>query len=174
VRLSLVRPSPFTLGLGVLFLILVVIGINLMPTRLRAQGVPTGCATAPYAEVQIDGLPRINLELARTPQEHQLGLMNRTTLGPDDGMLFIYQSEATEGYWMYRTLLPLSIAWIDQFGTIVDIQDMPRLDNPEDQVEAARHVYTPAAPYWYALEVNIGWFAHHGVGVGQVVNFCMS
>ena len=121
-------------------------------------------ADSPYAEVQIDTLPRVWLEIARTPQEHQLGLMFRTSLPTDNGMLFVYDHAATEGYWMRNTLIPLSIAWIDQDGSIVDIQDMqPQTDD----------VHTPAAPYWYALEVNQGWFADHGVGVGQRVLFCL-
>ena len=74
---------------------------------------------------------------------------------------------------MYHTLIPLSIAWIDHEGTIVDIQDMPRLNDPNDVSEASRTVYNPAAPYRYALEVNEGWFVQHGVGVGQQMVFCL-
>lgn len=122
-------------------------------------------AGTPYAEVQIDTAPRVEpLEVARTPQEHELGLMYRTALAPDSGMVFVYDHQATEGYWMHNTLVPLSIAWIDQNGTIVDIQDMqPETDG----------VHFPAAPYWYALEVNQGWFLQHGVGVGQQIVFCL-
>jgi uncharacterized membrane protein (UPF0127 family) len=87
--------------------------------------------------------------------------------------LFVYTAESREGYWMYNTLIPLSIAWIDRSGTIVDIQDMARLNDPSNQAEAARFVYNPAAPYWYALEVNDGWFLQHGVGVGQQILFCL-
>lgn len=99
--------------------------------------------------------------------------MDRPALPPDSGMLFIYDHEAQEAYWMFHTLIPLSIAWIDRSGTIVDIQDMPRLRDPFDRVDAAQHVYAPAAPYWYALEVNQGWFSDHGVSVGQQVAFCL-
>jgi uncharacterized membrane protein (UPF0127 family) len=127
----------------------------------------------PYAVVQIDTQPRLDLELARTPSEHQVGLMYRESLPPDSGMLFVYQSQANEGYWMYHTLIPLSIAWIDRDGTIVDIQDMPRLNDPNDINEAGSIVYNPAHPYWYALETNEGWFLQHGVGVGQQINFCL-
>lgn len=143
--------------------------------RASAQDAVGACGdpSAPYAEVQIDTYPRINLELARSVQEHELGLMYRDYLPPDDGMLFIYTAQSTEGYWMYHTLIPLSIAWIARDGTIVDIQDMPRLDNPDDQQLAAQFVYNPAAPYWYALEVNEGWFVEHGVGVGQQMLFCL-
>jgi uncharacterized membrane protein (UPF0127 family) len=137
-----------------------------LPCQAQQQ-IPTcdPSASTPYAEFQIDTLPRIEpLEVARTEPEHELGLMYRDSLPPDAGMLFIYDHQATEGYWMHNTLLPLSIAWIDQNGGIVDIQDMqPETDD----------VHFPAAPYWYALEVNQGWFVQHGVGVGQQVLFCL-
>jgi uncharacterized membrane protein (UPF0127 family) len=88
-------------------------------------------------------------------------------------MLFIYTAESLESYWMYTTLIPLSIAFIDRAGTIVDIQDMALLNDPFDQAEAARHTHPSAAPYWYALEVNGGWYLQHGVGVGQQIMFCL-
>jgi uncharacterized protein len=164
-----------TSSLRSLVLAALAIGLMAMPARGRAQDAVASCgdATAPYAEVQIDTYPRLDLELARTPQEHEVGLMFRDSLPPDGGMLFVYQAESREGYWMYHTLVPLSIAWIDRYGNIVDIQDMPRLNDPNDQQEAARTVYNPAAPYWYALETNEGWFVQHGVGVGQQIVFCM-
>jgi uncharacterized protein len=138
-------------------------GLDVTPTPAPAE--QAGCqAGAPYAEMQVEGQPRLSLELARTPQEHQTGLMYRESLDPDSGMLFVYDRPATEGYWMHNTLIPLSIAWLDKDGTIVDVQDMqPQTDDTHD----------PAAPYWYALEVNQGWFQAHGVGVGQVVRLCL-
>jgi uncharacterized protein len=151
-------------------------GLLMLPAAGRAQDAVGACAdgtNAPYAVVQIDTYPRLDLELARTPQEHELGLMYRDYLAPDSGMLFIYQSESHEAYWMYHTLIPLSIAWIDRDGTIVSIKDMPRLNDPNDVQEASRTVYGPDAPYWYALEVNEGWFVQHGVGVGQQIAFCL-
>jgi uncharacterized protein len=147
-----------------------------LPARGRAQDAAGACGdrtAPPYAQVQIDTYPRLDLELARTPQEHERGLMFRDSLPPDSGMLFVYQSQAQEAYWMFNTLIPLSIAWIDRDGTIVDIQDMPRLNDPSNVQEAGLHTYPPAAPYWYALEVNQGWFVQHGVAVGQQIMFCL-
>jgi uncharacterized protein len=136
-------------------------GLDVTPTPADQSGCAAG---APYAEMEVEGQPRLSLELARTPQEHQTGLMFRESLDPDSGMLFVYDHPATEGYWMHNTLVPLSIAWLDKDGTIVDIQDMqPQTDDTHD----------PAAPYWYALEVNQGWFQAHGVGVGQAVRLCL-
>jgi uncharacterized membrane protein (UPF0127 family) len=119
---------------------------------------------APYADVLIDSQPRLSLELARTPASREVGLMFRPSLDPDSGMLFVYDRPATEGYWMHNTLIPLSIAWLDRNGSIVDVQDMQALTDD---------THTPVAPYWYALETNLGWFQAHGVGIGQVVQLCL-
>jgi uncharacterized protein len=157
-------------------LAVVVVGLMSLPARGRAQDAQTSCGDpggSPYAQVQIDALPRLDLALARTPQEHERGLMFVDDLPPDSGMLFVYQAQAREAYWRYNTLIPLSIAFIDRDGTIVDIQDMARLDDPSDVQAASRVTYPPAAPYWYALEVNQGWFLAHGVGVGQQITFCL-
>src|SRR2546430_15371140 len=148
-----------------------VVGLMALPTRGRAQDAVGGCGdpSAPFAEVQIDTYPHIDLELARTPQEHELGLMYREFLPPDSGMLFVYQADSREGYWMYHTLIPLSIAWIDRDGTIVDIQDMPRLIDPNAQQATARTVYNPAAPDWYGLDATERWTADPSVRVGQPI-----
>jgi uncharacterized protein len=142
-------------------------------------GAQEDCGGQPYAEVQIDGSPRLNLEVARTPAEHERGLMDRDSLLADDGMVFVYTSPAREGYWMHNTLIPLSIAWIDQNGTILDIQDMDALDDQNahypgvGSLPLAQAPSTPILPYYYALETNVGWFVNHGVGVGQQVVFCL-
>jgi uncharacterized protein len=156
---------------------LVLAGLLTLPSgRVHAQAALGQCgdSNAPYAQVQIDTSPQINLQLASTEAQREQGLMNVTDMPPDNGMLFVYDSPSRESYWMYHTLIPLSIAWIDRDGTILDIQDMPRLNDPSDVQEASRTVYTPAVvPYWYALEVNEGWFVQHGVGVGQQMVFCL-
>ena len=147
-------------------LALLLVGLVALPAATRAEDAIGQCgdATAPYAEIQIDTFPRLNLEVARTPDEHQVGLMYRQELPADSGMLFVYDRPATEGYWMHNTYVPLSIAWIGQEGTIVDIQDMQPLTDD---------VHWPTSAYWYALEANQGWFYNNGVGVGQQVTFCL-
>jgi uncharacterized membrane protein (UPF0127 family) len=151
----------------------ILVGFTASGNRAQAANGTCGDASAPYADVQIDAHPRLNLRLARTEQDRETGLMYVDSMSQDDGMLFVYSAPSTESYWMYHTLIPLSIAWIDRDGTIVEIQDMPRLNDPNDVQEAASTVYTPAAPYWYALEVNEGWFVQNGVGVGQKMVFCL-
>jgi uncharacterized membrane protein (UPF0127 family) len=102
----------------------------------------------------------IYVEVATTPEEHQLGLMYRTAMPADQGMLFDFGGETQTSFWMKDTLIPLSIAWFTHDGVIVDIQEM------EAQSE---DLHTPRAPYWYALEANKGFYAGHGVQIGDTV-----
>jgi uncharacterized membrane protein (UPF0127 family) len=158
------------------FLALSLVVAALVATHAGAQ---SDCGGQPYAEVQIDGLPRLNLEVARTPAEHEKGLMDRDSMPPDDGMVFVYTQPAREGYWMRNTLIPLSIAWLDQNGTILDIQDMDALDDEHahypgvGSLPLTQAPSTPVLAYYYALETNVGWFANHGVGVGQQIALCL-
>ena len=159
--------------------------------HVGAQSDQTDCGGQPYAEVQIDGLPRLSLEpvraadgqtragVARTPAQHEEGLMDVDDLPPDNGMVFVYTQPAREGYWMRNTLIPLSIAWLDQNGTILDIQDMDALDEQHahypgvGSLPLAQAPAVPVLAYSYALETNVGWFANHGVGVGQQIALCL-
>lgn len=101
---------------------------------------------------------RLQVEIADSDAERQRGLMERTALGENRGMLFVFESEQTLSFWMKNTLIPLSIAYMDSGGRIVDIQDMQPLDEtPHPSAEPAR----------YALEVNQGFFEEHGVEVGD-------
>lgn len=102
----------------------------------------------------------VPVEIAATDAEKQMGLMGRTSLAADAGMLFVFDSEQTLSFWMKDTLIPLSIAYIDAAGRIVDIQDMQPLDETP---------HPSAAPAQYALEVNQGFFATKGIQVGDLV-----
>ena len=102
----------------------------------------------------------VEVEIADTRTEQARGLMERTELAKNAGMLFVLESEQKPGFYMENTLIPLSIAFMDSEGGIVDIQDMQPLDE-------ARHY--PAEPAQYALEVNQGFFDERGVQVGDRV-----
>lgn len=104
----------------------------------------------------------VRVEIADTDAERQTGLMGRTILEGDAGMLFVFDQEQMLSFWMKDTLIPLSIAYIDSEGRIVDIQDMQPLDDVPPQ-------YVSAAPAQYALEVNQGFFEERGVTVGDMV-----
>lgn len=102
----------------------------------------------------------VTVEIADEPSERSRGLMYRDTLGADDGMLFVYPDAAERSFWMHNTRIPLSIAYLDAGGRIVHMADMAPLDDTS---------VPSGAPAVYALEVNAGWFARHGVHVGDVV-----
>ena len=104
----------------------------------------------------------VRAEVADERAERQTGLMGRTELAPDAGMLFVFGWERNLSFWMRNTLIPLSIAYISADGRIVDIQDMEPLDDEPPS-------YASAEPAKYALEVNQGFFAERGVEVGDTV-----
>ncbi len=104
----------------------------------------------------------VGVEIADTDAERQTGLMGRTVLPEDAGMLFVFEGEQALSFWMRDTLIPLSIAYIDAQGRIVDIQDMEPLDDVPPH-------YVSAEPARYALEVNQGFFEERGVTVGDLV-----
>lgn len=103
----------------------------------------------------------VPVEVADTPEEREVGLMNRESLPADAGMIFLFDEDSVGGFWMKNTLIPLSIAFADADGTIVSILDM-------DPCEADPcEIYDPAVPYRSALEVNQGAFDDWGVQVGD-------
>jgi uncharacterized protein len=104
----------------------------------------------------------VRVEVADNIFERARGLMYRTALGVNRGMLFVYPEEQRLSFWMKNTLIPLSIAFIDSERRIVDIQDMKPLDDEPPS-------YVSADPAQYALEVNQGFFDERGVKVGDRV-----
>jgi uncharacterized membrane protein (UPF0127 family) len=116
----------------------------------------------PGAQLPVDWLTvgghRITVELARRPAEQSRGLMFRESLPPDHGMLFLFPVDEVQTFWMRNTRIPLSIAYADANGRIVRIADLEPFDErPVTSIAAAR----------YALEMNRGWFAVHGVVAGD-------
>jgi uncharacterized membrane protein (UPF0127 family) len=102
------------------------------------------------------------VEMAKTPAERAKGLMGRQHLGQEEGMFFIFETEDYHAFWMKNTLIPLSIAFIDKSGRIVEIADMKPLSLDS---------HTPPKPILYALEMKKGWFSTNGIKVGDVVRF---
>jgi len=102
---------------------------------------------------------KIQVEVVRTEGEKARGLMFRDKLGADEGMLFVYEGEEFLTFWMKNTPLPLSIAFMDQKGRIVDIQDMEPF---------SLRTHTSARPARYALEMNRNWFQKNGIKVGDL------
>lgn len=108
----------------------------------------------------------LNVEIADTPESREVGLMNRPSLPDDAGMLFVFETTSIWAFWMKNTLIPLSVAFIDDQWKIVDILDMRVGPNPET---GRLDIYEAAKPSRYALEVNQGLFARRGISVGAKV-----
>lgn len=106
------------------------------------------------------GMYRIEAELAAT-QEHRLfGLMERRSMPQNHGMLFVFTERRAHCMWMKNTLLPLSVAFLDEEGRILNVEDMQ--PQTEDNHCAAR-------PARFALEMNLGWFRQKGLGAGTKI-----
>lgn len=114
----------------------------------------------PMTKITI-GLYQINVEVANNSITREHGLMNRATLPKDQGMLFVFERPAMHCFWMRNTLIPLSIAFIQQDGKIVNIKDM------QPQTETT---HCPEAPISYALEMNQGWFRQKNIKPGMQIN----
>lgn len=106
------------------------------------------------------GSRALTAEVAATDEHRSIGLMNRFSLPPDHGMLFVFEQARPLSFWMRNTYIPLSIAFIDANGRIVNIEDMA----PKDE----RSTWS-TGPALYALEMRKGWFAQNGIRAGDVV-----
>ena len=104
------------------------------------------------------GIHVINAELATTPQEREIGLMLRPSMAANDGMLFVFERAGQQCFWMRNTLIPLSIAFLADDGSVVNIDEMApgTLDG-----------HCSAKPVRFALEMNKGWFAKRGIKPGS-------
>lgn len=103
------------------------------------------------------GMHNIVAEVANSPAQRSMGMMMRTEMAVHEGMLFVFEEASPQCFWMRNTLLPLSIAFIADDGTIVNLADMqPKSD--------ASHC--SKQPVRYALEMNQGWFAKRGIKAG--------
>ncbi|MFA9461053.1 DUF192 domain-containing protein [Thiohalorhabdus methylotrophus] len=129
---------------------------------LIAGGAAPEAAAAPTVTVAV-GDARLHAEVAATPEAHRRGLMGREHLGADSGMLFVWRRSGSRTFWMKNTPLPLSVAFLDDRGRILNIEAMAPLR--ED-----RH-YRSRGAARFALEANRGWFRRHGVEPGDRCRF---
>ncbi len=107
------------------------------------------------------GSPSIRVEVATKREEQARGLMYRTSMPEEQGMLFSWQDESVRSFWMHNTCIPLDMLFIAKDGTIAGIQEQVPVLN-----DRARSVPCPAA---HVLEVNAGWCRRHGVVAGMRV-----
>jgi uncharacterized membrane protein (UPF0127 family) len=103
------------------------------------------------------GMHSIRAQLAITPQQRQIGLMHRREMPSHEGMLFVFDEPSRQCFWMRNTLIPLTIAYLADDGTVVNLADMqPQSDES----------HCSAKPVRFALEMNQGWFAKRGIKPG--------
>ena len=142
-------------------LVVLMIGLTLWAQPVLAQGaqgeLPVPQPRLPMVELTA-GMHLIRAELAEDPGTRARGLMMRERLGNNEGMLFVFPEKAGHCFWMRNTLIALSIAFLDDDGTIVNIADM----NPRSEQS-----HCPAKPIRFALEMERGWFATRGLSAGM-------
>ena len=131
---------------------------------LLAAGLSCASALAqPSAQLDLPrtqltaGMFRIDVQLATTPQQRQIGLMSRREMPQTEGMLFIFEQPAEQCFWMKDTLIPLTAAFVADDGTIVNLADMKPLDETS---------HCSAKPVRYVLEMNQGWFEQRHLKAG--------
>ena len=103
------------------------------------------------------GIHRMDIQVAQTPEQHQVGLMYRSEMPQGEGMLFVFQAPAKQCFWMKNTLLPLTAAFVADDGSIVNLEDM----KPQ-----STDSHCSLKPVRYVLEMNQGWFARKGIKPG--------
>jgi hypothetical protein len=108
------------------------------------------------------GGKKISVEVAKTDEQHEYGLMNRTALPPNAGMLFVFGEESIKTFWMKDTLIDLSIGYFDKDQSLIDVQEM----TSQSLIETRPRTYPSAKPAMYALEMNKGWFAKNKIKLG--------
>jgi len=114
----------------------------------------------PIVELTIKSA-KLKTEVVADNATRSIGLMNRFSLAPDHGMLFVFAQSEPLAFWMKNTFIPLSIAYVDSKGVIVSIVDM----KPHDE-----STHPSGAPAMFAIEMKQGWFKERGINVGDKVN----
>ncbi len=122
-----------------------------------SQGGPQRLSTVTLGS----GILNIKAEVARTPKEQEIGLMHRNSMGANEGMLFVFERVGVQCFWMKNTLIPLSVAFLADDGTVVNIDEM----KPE-----TLDSHCSTRPVRFVLEMNTGWFKRHGVKAGDKIS----
>jgi len=141
------------MAIGALLIPLVIVSA---PVHAQSE-LPVPQPRLPMVELTA-GMHLIRAELAEDPGTRARGLMMRERLGNNEGMLFVFPEKAGHCFWMRNTLIALSIAFLEEDGTIVNIADM----NPRSEQS-----HCPARPIRFALEMERGWFATRGLSAGM-------
>jgi len=130
------------------------VAVALTSTFAMAQDAPQELPTIKLSS----GMHVLQVQVAQTPEQQQIGLMFRKTMGTNEGMLFVFDEPRQQCFWMKNTLLPLSVAFIADDGSVVNIDDMKpqTLDS-----------HCSTKPVRYVLEMNVGWYDKRGIKAGS-------
>lgn len=135
--------------------------------RLLITSVVAGVAAQTGPQMQLPrtqlraGMHLLDVQLAQTGEQRQMGLMFRKEMPQHEGMLFVFEQPATQCFWMRNTLIPLTAAFVADDGTIVNLADMkPQNDDSHCSIKPVRFV----------LEMNAGWFAKRQIKAGYQLN----
>lgn len=132
---------------------------NALIAAVLLLGTTSARAELPEIPLAISG-HRITAEVASTDAQRSRGLMHRRMLPENRGMLFVFTEPALHAMWMVNTYVPLSVAFLDAAGVIINIEDMmPLTQTPHPATRPAK----------YALEANLGWFKKRGIQPGAKV-----
>ncbi|MDC0064956.1 DUF192 domain-containing protein [Verrucomicrobia bacterium] len=137
-----------------------------MPPSAPTPAPPANPVTGP-AQPRLEtiklylGAAELTAEIADENHERMAGMMHRTTMPENEGMLFVFPYPHQTGFWMKNTTVPLSIAYIDRASRVIEIYDLHPLNTKPAESRSAR--------VQYALEVNQGWFAKNGIKPGTVL-----
>ena len=143
------------LKLGV---VVAIVAIALAGFALTKSSEPAGSA------VVFQSGARLTVEIAQTQDELELGLMYRTGLPADAGMLFVFEQSNIYPFWMKNTKIPLDMMWVDSNRTIVAVKE-----NVPPCTADPCPVYDPGAAARYVIEANAGYAANHSIAAGQPV-----
>ena len=135
--------------------------VALAVAGLVACGGTDSHSERPPSTVTFEGTDALlYVEIADEAGEQRQGLMGVEDLPADHGMAFVYDEPVNSTFWMKETLVPLSIAFVDESGRVIGVRDMEPCD-----VEPCPS-YGVDEPYVLAIEANLGWFDEHGIAVG--------
>lgn len=134
------------------------IGFSLLLAGSLASAQSSSGPQLGLARTQLTaGMHRLDVQLAQTPEQRQIGLMWRKDMPLHEGMLFVFEQASTQCFWMRNTLIPLTAAFVEDDGTIVNLADMqPQSDES----------HCSSKPVRFVLEMNQGWFAKRQIKPG--------
>lgn len=129
---------------------------------LAGWWISGACSAQAFPQIELNfGMHRIEAEVANTLGQRAQGLMQRRFMPEQHGMLFVFPDANLHCMWMKNTLIPLSVAFVDEQGKIINVEQMqPHTENN----------HCAARPAKYALEMNLGWFERRGAGAGARLN----